>query len=724
VLGLSTVRAEVSRQVIRYVGVTRSAERCTAPHLLSCDMTPSVGISPHGKKELRSDDLRDLATFQDNSGRAVSVKATARDMAAASGPNLALAARSESGSLSAGKIAGAVVGSVLGAVLLLLVGGFVFFRCRVRTRRAQDDLLSTKALETHRRIALPGRRFASGRSGRPSGERYTPVRDRADSTIRSNGFYDPDSSRQQDVERGLGSSTFPYQGAGIPDGQDTTSPVEHAVTAPAAAASYYDLNISMDSDPDEPPLQPPTKQMTEMYQEQLRQSREKRRTTKASKGSTISRLYNSIKRKRSSRSSGHASAVASVRGSVIGHDPDVVVVSIEGQGGERAAPREEARRRSELEAITGENAFFQEPQEMSDKSEPDFHKDKRSKRQVPSQDSLGVNPHRLDSLQTALNERPPYDPKLPSSALGPSTSSTDVLRADGRRPTSSTRPSDSRARLKSPDIPEPMDAEATETIGAPHDTGRSALRSSHSPPLDQETFNPMMFMKPTTDMEKAAYVNAELDRIEKSASASPPSLAQSPPTYADDAADDEDEDDDMEYDDADTDDDVDTMLAPPTGVTHFDGPSDSSTTPAGRTSTEPSSIRTPDTRVTVSPSANSGSPSTISAPASPRPGYSCEECGRSFDQIHKLNHHKRYHDRKHVCTYDGCDRKFGTKTHLARHINDKHEKKKGFHCPEASCPYYKGGKAFPRKDNWRRHMQNKHGITNQLDLDAVDEMTA
>lgn len=55
--------------------------------------------------------------------------------------------------------------------------------------------------------------------------------------------------------------------------------------------------------------------------------------------------------------------------------------------------------------------------------------------------------------------------------------------------------------------------------------------------------------------------------------------------------------------------------------------------------------------------------------------------------------------------------RFGTKTHLDRHINDKHEKTRKFYCSVSDCPYSRqGGKSFPRKDNWRRHMQNKHGI--------------
>ncbi len=33
-----------------------------------------------------------------------------------------------------------------------------------------------------------------------------------------------------------------------------------------------------------------------------------------------------------------------------------------------------------------------------------------------------------------------------------------------------------------------------------------------------------------------------------------------------------------------------------------------------------------------------------------------------------------------------------------------------------------GGKSFPRKDNWRRHMQNKHGFNPEHDpVEVIDE---
>ncbi|KAJ4386482.1 hypothetical protein N0V93_009379 [Gnomoniopsis smithogilvyi] len=99
--------------------------------------------------------------------------------------------------------------------------------------------------------------------------------------------------------------------------------------------------------------------------------------------------------------------------------------------------------------------------------------------------------------------------------------------------------------------------------------------------------------------------------------------------------------------------------------------------------------------------------------SSPKPtSFACEECGSRFDQVHKLNHHKRYHERPHQCSL--CDKRFGTKTHLDRHVNDKHNKTRKYHCTVAGCAYAKqgGGKSFPRKDNWRRHMQNKHSVQN------------
>ncbi|EPE04525.1 zinc finger protein 2 [Ophiostoma piceae UAMH 11346] len=124
----------------------------------------------------------------------------------------------------------------------------------------------------------------------------------------------------------------------------------------------------------------------------------------------------------------------------------------------------------------------------------------------------------------------------------------------------------------------------------------------------------------------------------------------------------------------------------------------------------------------VSPLSNQGSTPTHGSSLSPRT-HTCEECGRVFDQVHKLNHHKRYHERPHECAVVGCGKRFGTKTHLDRHVNDKHSKSRKYHCTEDGCPYsLPGGKSFPRKDNWRRHMVNKHGVQPEHDpIEVVDQ---
>ncbi|KAK0729906.1 hypothetical protein B0H67DRAFT_478481 [Lasiosphaeris hirsuta] len=157
----------------------------------------------------------------------------------------------------------------------------------------------------------------------------------------------------------------------------------------------------------------------------------------------------------------------------------------------------------------------------------------------------------------------------------------------------------------------------------------------------------------------------------------------------------------------------------------YDNPSDLSTPPP---SSGPSTENTPSTQIsdafTASPSPrpdiNSGIGGQLAS--SPR-SFPCDQCHRVFDQIHKLNHHKRYHDRPHECPHMGCSMKFGTKTHLDRHINDKHMKTRKFYCTQSDCPYSRqGGKSFPRKDNWRRHMLNKHRISPEAEPEFVDDV--
>lgn len=159
---------------------------------------------------------------------------------------------------------------------------------------------------------------------------------------------------------------------------------------------------------------------------------------------------------------------------------------------------------------------------------------------------------------------------------------------------------------------------------------------------------------------------------------------------------------------------------------HNSYPSDQSTPLPGPASTNPSTQNTPATildtpspksEITSSDYRHSASPNPAASNFSPRlSSYPCDEpgCHQVFDQPHKLKHHQRYHTKDHKCPYADCGKGFGTKTHLQRHINDRHEKKKKFHCAVAGCDYSRqGGKGFPRKDNWKRHMTKIHGLNSQ-----------
>lgn len=160
---------------------------------------------------------------------------------------------------------------------------------------------------------------------------------------------------------------------------------------------------------------------------------------------------------------------------------------------------------------------------------------------------------------------------------------------------------------------------------------------------------------------------------------------------------------------------------------HFSYPSDQSTPFHGLASTNPSSHNTPSTLHTDTPSPESSgvasdfrhSVSPAASNPSPRHGqghFACTvpDCGQVFDQHHKLNHHARYHAKQHRCEYANCGKGFGTKTHLQRHINDRHLHSKKFHCAFHDCEYSRsGGKSFLRKDNWKRHMTRIHQVAQQ-----------
>ncbi|KAI1374913.1 hypothetical protein F4677DRAFT_423876 [Hypoxylon crocopeplum] len=652
--------------------------------------------------------------------------------------------RARGSQLSPGAIAGTVVGCVIGGSLLLIILGFLYFRYRRLSKegKAPGILPTVKSNNAQRRTLIPLPGFLSRQTPAPQADSPPPAsaKDDIDRAVPglSDGselqqpqptVYGDDLMRDHETyytHQNFGQSPFPPgidfslppQPTSFPATHEPGSDLPSGHASPdhqAANSSYYDPRISMDSDPNQAPV-PPSRQMTALYEAQLRDSREHRRKRS---GSLTSRIWSSIKRKRSTHSSAHGAASPQYSSSqYFPASPVDSPVSV------KQEPGLDLKGGSIMRAKSDANRYFEEPGEMSEDAgisaasagENGMQKDQQQHKRQKRDDSQYSG--FLFQSSSRIRDTTERDPELPSAVLR-SPGSTDGL-PHSTQPQSETRPQE---RLMSPAIPEPM--ELNETLDIIHRP--SVILGSHSPSLQPESFvSPMSIMQPSNAAEKAAYTDYQIEN-----SMSPPTFPTSPPEIVTDQPTQESFDNPMQehHDDFDADSFLDI---PSDDEPRLSGDSYDYTTTPGQSSTDPSMGRTPDTRITVSPSPyptvhghvkmepeSSTSPETSKLSPQP-PGYICEECGRYFDQVHKLNHHKRYHDRKHECPYDGCDKKFGTKTHLDRHINDKHVKSKAYHCTEPSCPYYRGGKAFPRKDNWRRHMVKKHGATPNT-LEAMDE---
>ncbi|KAL2065730.1 hypothetical protein VTL71DRAFT_3400 [Oculimacula yallundae] len=97
------------------------------------------------------------------------------------------------------------------------------------------------------------------------------------------------------------------------------------------------------------------------------------------------------------------------------------------------------------------------------------------------------------------------------------------------------------------------------------------------------------------------------------------------------------------------------------------------------------------------------------------PGFSlisCEfpDCDRTFTLPCHYNRHKKSHTHPIQCPI--CGRGFETPKDVKRHHNDIHDTTKVFFCHVRGCKYERGGggKGFPRKENWKRHLRNRHGL--------------
>ncbi|KAJ1335767.1 general transcription factor IIIA [Microdochium nivale] len=683
-----------------------------------------------------------------------------------------------SATMSGGAIAGAVVGGLIGAAILALVLGFVYFRIRRKIRESAAKAAKASSIgqpQTKRRatVSFSGPGYSAHPYAPPLPgcallpEEATSHPNDGDGDRMSDSLKESESTPSADRSAASGPSSvapaaiptaeFPSEEAGgfsAASNRDdgTQHQPDQPINPQAANASYYDTSISLESDLPAPGPTSPTAEMSAIYEEQIAESR--RRAKKTDSGSSVKRFWGTLMKGRQSTQSSNAGSRGIDTPSGYGSRTGTGLESVQGA---------ELQNAQNLH-FPGSRQIFDEPEDIGDfvapgavgghaqtptgRSPIDVAPQTRARRMgTEAQQLARINSWRKDSR---IRETTEVDPELPSAVYGSRFGSTDSYYGGGfphsaaPAPPAAQPPHPDRSepeperaqRLKSPEIPEPVyDDESNGMLASPQAVATSS--SSPSPPHTSENFvRPMHVMQPTTSTEKYYHTDYRLENpaspVTAPAVSSSPEMA-SPGMYH---AGGYNYTMSSEHPNMDL---MDEFL----DIPGYDEPRRSSesydySVSMGPSSTDPSSGRTPDTRITMSPSpfplhfqqaqlvpaadySSSASPEATQQLSPPNSGnLICEECGRAFDQIHKLNHHKRYHDRKHECPYQSCDKRFGTKTHLDRHINDKHLKSKAFHCTEPGCAYFKGGKAFPRKDNWRRHMVKKHGA-NQQTFDAMDE---
>jgi KRAB domain-containing zinc finger protein len=87
-----------------------------------------------------------------------------------------------------------------------------------------------------------------------------------------------------------------------------------------------------------------------------------------------------------------------------------------------------------------------------------------------------------------------------------------------------------------------------------------------------------------------------------------------------------------------------------------------------------------------------------------RGNFMCTDCGKRFDEVGRLNHHRKIHSEpKFVCDEPGCSKKFYTKSGKSEHMNSVHLQQRNFICSVKDC-----GKPFTTKQRLERHTKVTH----------------
>ncbi|KAK3325454.1 hypothetical protein B0H66DRAFT_529490 [Apodospora peruviana] len=92
--------------------------------------------------------------------------------------------------------------------------------------------------------------------------------------------------------------------------------------------------------------------------------------------------------------------------------------------------------------------------------------------------------------------------------------------------------------------------------------------------------------------------------------------------------------------------------------------------------------------------------------------HTCPQCKKGFSRACELRKHMKRHDKPYACTYDQCDKRFGSKNDWKRHENSQHFQLECWKCNEKvkDSDHELCGKVCHRRETFTNHLEKEHNL--------------
>ncbi|KAI1344765.1 hypothetical protein F5Y15DRAFT_4285 [Xylariaceae sp. FL0016] len=123
--------------------------------------------------------------------------------------------------------------------------------------------------------------------------------------------------------------------------------------------------------------------------------------------------------------------------------------------------------------------------------------------------------------------------------------------------------------------------------------------------------------------------------------------------------------------------------------------------------------------VEVSPDQQIPKPAESSASTGCESAHRCSRCKKTFSRKCELKKHEKRHEKPYGCTFQGCNKRFGSKNDWKRHENSQHFMLELWKCdePTREKPSEPCGKVNRRREHFRTHLENEHNVHDQQAID-------